>query len=89
LIGAQIDLSAFKACVWTHCSLAKPEPVVITCEPRAAYKVVERAKLMGVAASKLGWSVATHWRSKPRRRIQLPLADLHDAWWHAIARLMA
>jgi phosphoribosylformylglycinamidine synthase len=64
--------------------------VVITCRPLDAVKVVERAKLMGVPAMQIGnvggdkLAVTT-----ATGEISAPVAELHDAWWYSIARVMA
>jgi phosphoribosylformylglycinamidine synthase len=91
LIGAQIDLSGFKDIRLDALLFGETQSrVVITCEPRDAYKVVERAKLMGVPAMQIGKVGGDKLTVKtPSGESSTALPDLHDAWWHAIARLMA
>jgi phosphoribosylformylglycinamidine synthase len=63
--------------------------VVISCASVDAVKTVERAKLLGVPAVRLGTvggdalalkTAAGEWTA--------PVAELHDAWWNAIANAM-
>ena len=64
--------------------------VVITCKPLDAVKVVERAKLMGVPAVQIGKVGGDKLAIKTAAgEFSAPLAELHDAWWHSIARAMA
>ncbi len=64
--------------------------VVVTCAPLEAVKIVERAKLMGVPAARIGTvggsdlvlkTAAGEWRA--------PVTELHDLWWHSLARAMS
>jgi len=96
LIGATVDLSALKA--------EEGQPslrldallfgetqsrVVVTCGPLEAVKVVERAKLMGVPAVQIGSVGGSKLAFKtPNGEFSSPVAELHDAWWNAIARAM-
>jgi phosphoribosylformylglycinamidine synthase len=63
--------------------------VVISCNPSEAVKVVERAKLMGVPAARVGTvggeklSIRT-----PKGEFSWDLPGLHDLWWNSIARAM-
>jgi phosphoribosylformylglycinamidine synthase II len=95
LIGAQIDLT----------SLAGPDRsvrldallfgetqsrIVVTCAPLDAVKVVERAKLMGVAAAQIGIVGGDQLTVRiAATEFSTPVAELHDAWWNSIARAMA
>jgi len=64
--------------------------VVITCAPLNATKVIERAKLMGVTAERLGTVGGDVLAVKTANgEFTAPVAELHDAWWNAIARAMA
>jgi phosphoribosylformylglycinamidine synthase len=64
--------------------------VVITCAPRDAYKVVERAKLMGVPAAAIGKVGGEELEIKTAAGgFTTPVAGLHDGWWNAIGRAMA
>jgi phosphoribosylformylglycinamidine synthase len=63
--------------------------VVVSCTELDAPKILERAKLMGVPALRIGTvggdQLVLHTSSGT---VQAPLSELHDLWWHAIARLM-
>ena len=64
--------------------------VVITCKPLDAVKVVERAKLMGVPAARIGTVGGDKLTIKTAvGDFSAPSAELHDAWWNSIARAMA
>jgi phosphoribosylformylglycinamidine synthase subunit PurL len=64
--------------------------VVITCKPLDAVKVVERAKLMGVPAARVGTVGGDKLTFKTATgEFSAPLTELHDAWWNSIARAMA
>ena len=64
--------------------------VVITCQPLDAVKVVERAKLMGVPAARIGTVGGDLLRVKTGAgEFSAPLGELHDPWWNSIARAMA
>jgi len=64
--------------------------VVITCKPLDAVKVVERAKLMGVPAGRIGTVGGDKLTIKTASgEFSAPVAELHDAWWNSIARAMA
>ena len=63
--------------------------VVITCKALDAVKVVERAKLMGVPAIQIGKVGGDKLTIKiGAGELSWNLPELHDAWWHAIARVM-
>jgi len=52
-----------------------------------AVKVVGRAKLLGVSATRLGTVGGETLSIKTATgEWNWPLADLHDRWWNAIAR---
>jgi len=90
-IGAQVDLSAFTELRLDALLFGETQSrVVITCAPRDAYKVIERAKLMGVPALQIGKVGGTDLVLKtPAGEFRAPVAGLHDGWWNAIARAMA
>ena len=63
--------------------------VVITCKALDAVKVVERARLMGVPAIQIGKVGGDKLTVKiGASELGWNLRELHDAWWHAIARAM-
>jgi len=63
--------------------------VVLTCTELDATKIIERAKLMGTPAIRIGavggetLSVKT-----PDGELSAPVSTLHDGWWNSIARAM-
>jgi phosphoribosylformylglycinamidine synthase len=64
--------------------------IVVTCKPLDAVKVVERAKLMGVPAARIGTVGGDKLQIKTHAgESSCDLRDLHDAWWNSIARAMA
>jgi phosphoribosylformylglycinamidine synthase len=64
--------------------------VVVTCNPLEATKLVERARLLGVPAQRIGTvggdalNVTTSVGS-----FDVPVRNLHDGWWNSIARAMS
>ncbi len=92
LIGAQIDLSFAAESARLDALLfgETQSRVIVSVAPVDVVKVVERARILGVSAVKIGvvgggdLSIkAGAWEGK------WPLAELHDLWWNAIARAMA
>jgi phosphoribosylformylglycinamidine synthase len=64
--------------------------IVISCKPLDAVKVIERAKLVGVPAQRIGTVGGDKLSIKTTAgESSWPLSDLHDAWWRSIARAMA
>jgi len=52
-------------------------------------KVVERAKLMGVPAVRIGTAGGDKLTIKTANgEVSAPVAELHDSWWNSIARAM-
>ncbi|HTA94520.1 MAG TPA: AIR synthase-related protein, partial [Verrucomicrobiae bacterium] len=90
LIGAQIDLSAFKDVRLDILLFGETQSrVVISCKPLDAVKVVERAKLMGVPAMQIGKVGGDKLTIKFQNgEFSSSLPELHDAWWNSIARAM-
>jgi phosphoribosylformylglycinamidine synthase len=63
--------------------------VVISARPLDAVKIIERAKLLGVPAARIGSVGGDKLVIKtPAGEFSWPVAELHDAWWNAIARAM-
>jgi phosphoribosylformylglycinamidine synthase len=63
--------------------------VVVSCKALDAVKVIERAKLLGVPAARLGTVGGDKLVIKTGGgEFSAPTVDLHDAWWNAIARAM-
>ena len=64
--------------------------VVITCAAIDAVKTVERAKLLGVPAVRIGTVGGDTLTLKTTAgECSAPVAELHDAWWGSIGRAMA
>jgi phosphoribosylformylglycinamidine synthase len=64
--------------------------VVITTKALDAVKVIERAKLLGVPAVRIGTVGGDTLTIKTSAgEFAWPVAELHDLWWHSIARAMA
>ena len=64
--------------------------VVVSCKPLDAVKVIERAKLLGVSAARIGTVGGDQLTIKTAAgESAWPVAELYDAWWNAIARAMA
>ena len=91
LIGATVDLSTFKDPRLDALLFGETQSrVVITCPPLDATKVIERAKLMGVPAARIGTVGGEVLTLKTAGgECATPVTELHDAWWNAIARAMA
>jgi phosphoribosylformylglycinamidine synthase len=97
LLGARLDLSAAMVASGSGAPLRldallfgeTQNRVVVTTKPLDAVKVVERAKLLGVPAMRLG-TVGGDTLSlrTPSGEYQWPVTELHDAWWNSLARAM-
>ena len=91
LIGAQIDLATVAQASRLDALLfgETQSRVVITCAPLDAVKVVERAKLLGVSAARLGTVGGDKLQIKAATsELTWDLPELHDRWWNAITRAM-
>ena len=91
LIGATVDLSAFTDTRLDALLFGETQSrVIITCKPLDTTKVIERAKLMGVPAARIGTVGGEVLSVKTAGgEFTAPVSELHDAWWNAIARAMA
>ncbi|MEO5802132.1 MAG: phosphoribosylformylglycinamidine synthase subunit PurL [Verrucomicrobiota bacterium] len=91
LIGAEIDLSTFKEVRLDSLLFGESQSrVVISISAMDAVKVLERAKILGVSATRLGIVGGNELKIKTSSaEFTWPLADLHDSWWNSIARAMA
>ena len=91
LIGATIDLSSLKEFRLDSLLFGETQSrIVISCNALDAVKVVERAKLMGVAAVQIGKVGGDKLTVKTASgEFSTPLTELHDSWWNSIARAMA
>ena len=64
--------------------------VVVSVAPCDVVKVVERARILGVSAAKIGVVGGAGLSIKlGGSETQWPVAQLHELWWNAIARAMA
>jgi phosphoribosylformylglycinamidine synthase len=93
LIGAQIDLSAAALATERLDALLFGEAqsrVIISVAPLDVVKVVERAKILGITAAKIGVVGGSELTIKAAAwEGNWPVAELYDLWWNAIARAMA
>jgi phosphoribosylformylglycinamidine (FGAM) synthase-like enzyme len=91
LIGAQIDLSSFKDIRLDALLFGETQSrVVVSTKAIDAVKVVERAKLLGVPAVRIGVVGGDKLAIKTvAGEASAPLTELYDGWWNAIARAMA
>ena len=90
LLGATVDLSAFKALRLDALLFGETQSrVVISCQARDTVKVVERAKLMGVPTMSIGSVGGDKLSIKSMSgEFSARLTELHDVWWNSIARAM-
>jgi phosphoribosylformylglycinamidine synthase len=90
LIGANVDLTAFQNLRLDALLFGESQArVVISVAPVDTTKVLERAKLLGLSAAKLGTVGGDKLTVKTASgEIAWNTRDLHDSWWNAIARLM-
>ena len=64
--------------------------VVISCAALDAVKIIERAKLLGIPAVKLGTVGGDKLVLKTSAgECSAPVAALHAAWWNSLANAMA
>ncbi len=64
--------------------------VVVSVAPLDAVKVLERAKILGVSATRIGIVGGVDLKIKTSdKEFSWPIAELHDLWWNSIARAMA
>ncbi|HEY1663856.1 MAG TPA: phosphoribosylformylglycinamidine synthase subunit PurL [Verrucomicrobiae bacterium] len=94
LIGAQVDLQDLRIFADIRMDVLlfgeAQSRIVITCAGIDAMKVVERAKLLGVPAVKIGQVGGDQLAIKASAgEFSTPLTDLHDAWWNSVARAMS
>jgi phosphoribosylformylglycinamidine synthase len=90
LLGATVDLGEIKGTRLDALLFGETQSrVVITTKAINATKVIERAKLLGVPALKLGTVGGDKLTLKTGAgEFSAPLAELHDGWWNSIARAM-
>jgi phosphoribosylformylglycinamidine synthase len=90
LIGAQIDLTAFPDIRPEALLFGETQSrVIISTAPLQTVKVIERARILGVSATKLGTVGGNELAiGFGGGHIKCPVADLHRLWWNAIAEAM-
>jgi phosphoribosylformylglycinamidine synthase len=90
LIGAQLDLSAAGGARLDALLFGETQArFVISTGALDAVKVIERAKLLGVSAMRIGTVGGGDLGIKTASGdFSWPVAELHDLWWNSIARAM-
>ncbi len=91
LIGARVDLSAVRGGARLDALLfgETQARVIISTGPLDAPKVLERAKILGVPAQRLGTVGGEALELKiGSTGLAWKVAELHDRWWNSIARAM-
>ena len=91
LTGAQLDLSGVKDVRLDALLYGETQSrIVVSVAAADAVKVLERAKIMGVPAMRLGTVGGADLKIKTAGGdFAWNLAELHDVWWNTIARAMA
>jgi phosphoribosylformylglycinamidine synthase len=97
LMGASIDLTAAVAQLGEGTSIRTDAllfgetqgRIIISVPALEAPKVLAQAKILGVPAVRIGTVGGNELKLKtPAGEWSWPVADLHDTWWNAIARVM-
>ncbi len=90
LIGAQVDLSALADSRLDALLFGETQGrIIISVAPVQAGKILAQAKILGIPAMQLGVVGGTALQIKTAKsELKWDLADLHDAWWNAIAKAM-
>jgi phosphoribosylformylglycinamidine synthase subunit PurL len=90
LIGAQIDLSTSPAARLDALLFGETQGrIVISTPAHQAAKVLGQAKILGIAAVKLGLVGGAKLQIKTTGgELAWELSELHDLWWNSIARVM-
>jgi phosphoribosylformylglycinamidine synthase len=90
LIGADVDLSAFKDVRLDALLFGETQArVVISVSGLNAGKVLAQAKILGVPAALIGKVGGTALRIKTgEQTLAAETSELHDLWWNSIARAM-
>ena len=90
LIGAEIDLSSFGDQRFDSLLFGETQSrIIISVKPLDAVKTIERAKLLGIPAARLGAVGGPALRIKTAKgEFTWLVSELHDLWWNAIAKLM-
>ncbi len=90
LIGAAVDLSAFSNLRLDALLFGEAQGrIVISSAAIDAVKILERAKLLGIQATRIGVVGGTRMTFKTAvRELIWEVVEMHDLWWNSIARLM-
>jgi phosphoribosylformylglycinamidine synthase len=90
LVGAEIDLSSLSDERLDALLFGETQSrVIVSVKALDAVKVIERAKLLGISAMRLGTVRDSALRIKTAKgEFAWPVAELHDLWFNAIARAM-
>jgi phosphoribosylformylglycinamidine synthase subunit PurL len=90
LIGAQIDLSSHANVRLDALLFGEAQSrIVISTSNLDAVKVIERAKILGINATRLGTVGGVELQVKTASaELKWDLGELHDLWWNSIARAM-
>jgi phosphoribosylformylglycinamidine synthase len=90
LIGAEIDLSAFKDVRLDALLFGETQSrVVISVSSLNTGKVLAQAKILGIPAAVIGKvGGATLQIKAGEQGFSANLSELHDGWWNSIARAM-
>jgi phosphoribosylformylglycinamidine synthase II len=63
--------------------------IVISCAAENLIKVIERSRILGITATKLGVAGGESFSVKAGEySAEYRVADLYDAWWNSLARIM-
>jgi phosphoribosylformylglycinamidine synthase II len=92
LIGADVDLSAHKDARLDALIFGETQSrIIISVSPENAERAISIAKQSGVPATRLGTVGGPNLSLKlpNNRTLHAQLTDLHDTWFHTIARAMA
>ena len=91
LIGASVDLSAIEASRLDALLFGETQHrIVVTTPGILAPKLLAQAALLGVKATRIGTVGGDKLTVKTAKgEWSWPVAQLHDAWWNAIAKVMA
>ena len=91
LIGAMVDLSFAKEVRLDGLLFGEAQSrIVITTPSAVAARVIEQARILGVAAREIGRVGGDTLGLKTAGgEWAVPVAELHDGWWNSLARAMA
>jgi phosphoribosylformylglycinamidine synthase len=91
LTGAQIDLSNVPATRLDALLFGESQArIIVSTAPNDVVKIIERAKILGITATRLGIVGGTQLQIKTAsQEFSWEVRELHDLWWNSIARLMA